>query len=87
MRALVFGMAALLLTGSVAMAQTQMNGTISGTQTAPSNGQGTPGAAAPTGQLNSAQVGVGTPQLPGDKAANQPTTANSGNAVATTPTK
>ena len=84
MRSILFGMAALLVTGSVAMAQSANNATISGTQTAPSNGQGAPGAAAPTGQMNTAPVGVGTPQLPGDKAAGQPTTMNSASAPATT---
>ena len=70
-----------------AWAQSPTNSTIQGNQTAPSNSAGTSSAAAPTSQLNQTGVGTGTAQLPGDKAANQPTTANSGNAVATTPSK
>ncbi len=86
MKLILSGAAALLLTTGLAMAQSPSNATIQGGQTAPSNSAGAAGPATSTGQLNQTGVGPGTTQLPGDKAANQPTTAASGNAVATTPT-
>ena len=87
MKLVVTGVTALLLTTGVAFAQSPSNATIQGGQTAPSNSAGAAGPASATSQINQTGVGAGTPQLPGDKAANQPTTAGSGNAVATTPTK
>ncbi len=69
-------------------AQSPSNATIEGGQTAPANGAGAPNAAAPTGQIGGGgNVGVTTTQTPGDAAAQQPTTANSGSPVATTPSK
>ncbi len=87
MKQIILTAMAVFCIGGVAWAQSPTNSTIQGGQTAPSNSAGAASSAAPTSQLNQTGIGVTTPQLPGDRAANQPTTENSGSAVATTPSK
>ena len=87
MKTILASTVAILMGSGMAFAQSPSNATISGGQTAPSNSAGAASPAAPTGQINQTAPGVGTQQLPGDKAAGQPTSGNSGNAVATTPSK
>lgn len=87
MKTIIVAIAGLALSAGAVLAQSPSNATISGGQTAPANSAGASSAAAPTGQLGGGAVGVQTPQTPGDKAAQQPTTANSGSPVATTTVK
>ena len=84
MKALAIAALALVTIAGGARAQSSTNSTIAGGQTAPSNSAGAPSAAAPTGALPGGSNGSKTAQLPGDTAAGQPTTSNSGSPVATT---
>ncbi len=85
MKALMIAAVGALLVMSSAQAQSPTNSTVEGGQTAPANGQGAPSVAAPTGTLAPNSTATGTLQTPGDVAARQPTTQNSGSPIAKAP--